>query len=331
MKIILRIIGIALAHKWYLIGAYFSLAGSAATYLLLPRYFGQAIDRVSEGLADGGTLAEGEIMTIGLIILGLSVIRGALSYFQTFLGEALSQLVAYDIRNKFYDHVQHLSFGFHDKHHTGNLMSRAITDVENIRMFINMGVVRTPYFLILFVVVAVVLMVMDWQLGLLSTSFLPFVAFNSGMVRLKMRLIWLRVQEKMADLNTVLQENLTGVRVVKAFAAEEHEETKYNARSADVASEMVDAEKLRASNTAFTTFTFYVSLALILWFGGWRVMNGAMSPGELAQFIFYMQILAMPVRMTGWLVNAYARAASAGQRLFEILDTQTQVKEKPDA
>ena len=189
-----------------------------------------------------------------------------MSFTQTYFGEVLSELVAYDLRNSFYDKVQHQSFGFHDRNHTGNLMSRAITDVENIRMFINMGLVRSPYFLFLFIAVAVILLTIDWRLGLLSTSFLPFVAINSGMVRLKMRLIWTRVQEKMAELNTVLQENLTGVRVVKAFAAETHEEVKYNTRNADVAAEMVEAEKLRASNTSFTTFTFYIALALILWF-----------------------------------------------------------------
>lgn len=200
------------------------MAGAVAAYLLLPAIFGNAIDKIYDIFKDGGVtdLPEGEILVIVLTILGLSIIRGVLSFWQTYLGEALSQYVAYDIRNSFYDHVQRMSFGFHDRHHTGNLMSRAITDVENIRMFINMGLVRTPYFLTLFIVVAIILLRLDWRLGLLSTSFLPFVAYNSAVVRLRMRAIWLSVQEKMAELNTVLQENLTGVRVVKAFAAEEY-------------------------------------------------------------------------------------------------------------
>ena len=331
MKIIFRIIGIALRHKWQLAGAYASTAGATAAYLLLPRYFGNAIDKVATAFQEGGSIDQDAIVTIVLIILGLSIIRGALSYGQTYLGEALSNYVSYDIRNSFYDHVQHLSFSFHDRHHTGNLMSRAITDVENIRMFINMGLIRTPYFASLFVIVAIILLRLDWRLGLLSTSFMPLVAFQSGVVRLKMRLIWLRIQERMADLNTILQENLTGVRVVKAFASEEYEERKFNATNLDVAVDMVEAEKLRASNTSFMLMTFLAALGMILWFGGWRVINGHMTPGELAQFIFYMQILALPVRMTGWLVNSYARAASAGQRLFEILDTESPVKELPGA
>ncbi len=333
MRVILRIIRIALRHKWRLIGAYASMAGAVAAYLLLPRLFKDAIDRIYIAFSEGGIseIPRDELIAISIAIVVLSIIRGVLSFLQTYLGEALSQLVAFDIRNRFYNHVQHMSFGFHDRHHTGNLMSRAITDVENIRMFINMGLVRMPYFMALFVIVGIILMWMDWRLGLLSTSFLPFVAYHSVVMRLKMRAIWLSVQEKMAELNTVLQENLTGVRVVKAFAAEKHEEERYSTRNASVAEDMVEAEKLRASNTSFMNFAFLVALALIIWFGGWRVVNGDMSLGELAAFVFYMQILSMPVRMTAWMVNAYARATSAGQRLFEILDTESPVQERPDA
>ena len=330
MNIILRIIGIALRHKWPLAAAYACMAGALAAYLLLPKLFGNAIDEIALVL-DDGEVSEGAILTIVLIILGLSVLRGVLSYGQTYLGEAVSQLVAYDIRNSFYNHVQHLSFGFHDRHHTGNLMSRAIIDVENIRMFINMGMVRAPYFISLFVIVGIILLRLDWRLGLLSTSFMPVVAFNSAVVRLKMRRIWLSVQEKMAEQNVVLQENLTGMRVVKAFAAEEHEEAKYDVRNLEVANESLAAERMRASSMSFMLFTFLVSMGLILWYGGTRVIDGHMTPGELAQFIFYMQILAMPVRMTGFLVNSYARAASAGERLFEVFDAKSPVQESASA
>ena len=329
MKIILRIIGIALNHKWLLIVAYATMAGATSAYLFIPRYIGEAVDKLDEAFRGSGAAVD--VVPIALVILTLYILRGVLSYFQTYMGEALSQYVAYDIRNRFYNHVQHLSFGFHDRHHTGNLMSRVITDVENIRMFINMGLVRTPYFAALFLIVAIILLRLDWRLGLLSVSFMPLVAFQSAVVRFKMRKIWLTIQEKMADLNTVLQENLTGMRVVKAFAAERHEERKFNSMNAEVAADMVEAERLRAGNMSFTLFSFQVALGLILWFGGWRVINGHMSLGELTEFIIYMQILAMPVRMTGWLVNSYARATSAGERLFEILDAESDVKELPDA
>jgi ATP-binding cassette subfamily B protein len=311
-----------------MVGAYTSMIGATVAYLFLPKFFGEAIDTV-KNMLEGGQLDNAAIFTIVGTIFVLSVIRGVLSFFQTYFGEAASQYVSYDLRNKLYDHIQHLPFGFHDKHHTGNLMSRAITDVENIRMFVNMGVVRTPYFIALFIVVAVILLRMDWKLGLVAVSFMPFVAIQSGFARLRMRRAWLIIQDMMAELNTVLQENLTGQRVVKAFASEDFENQKYNNQSREVSTSVIRAERLRVSNTAFTLFSFQIALALILWFGGSRVINGDMSIGELAAFVFYMQILAMPVRMSGMVVNSYARAASAGQRLFEILDLDAEQEEAP--
>ena len=311
-------------------GAYTSMIGATTAYLFLPKYFGEAIDRIKEML-DGGTVSASTILTIVGIIFVLSIIRGTLSFFQTYLGEAVSQFVSYELRNRFYDHVQRLSFGFHDRNHTGNLMSRAITDVENIRMFVNMGIVRTPYFALLFIVVAVILLRMDWKLGLVGISFMPFVAIQSGFARLRMRRAWLKIQDMMAELNTVLQENLTGMRVVKAFASEEFEQKKYNDKSRDVSKAVIVAERLRVSNSSFTLFSFQIALALILWFGGFRVINGDMTIGQLAAFVFYMQILAMPVRMSGMIVNAYARAASAGETLFGILDLKSEVEEPEEA
>ncbi|MCH8870099.1 MAG: ABC transporter ATP-binding protein [Chloroflexi bacterium] len=321
---------IAFRRKLLMAGAYASMIGATVAYLFLPKFFGQAIDTV-KAMLDGGEFSSATVLTIVGFIFVLSVIRGVLSFFQTYFGEAASQYVSYDLRNTLYDHLQHLGFGFHDTHHTGSLMSRAITDVENIRMFVNMGIVRTPYFIALFIVVAIILLRMDWRLGLVAVSFMPFVAIQSGFARLRMRKAWLVIQDMMAELNTVLQENLTGQRVVKAFASEEFEEQKYNDKSRDVSGAVIMAERLRVSNTAFTLFSFQVALALILWFGGSRVINGDMTIGQLAAFVFYMQILAMPVRMSGMIVNAYARAASAGQRLFEILDLEAEQEEAPGA
>ena len=306
------------------------MIGATAAYLVMPKLIGDAIDKVAEVFSTGD-ISQSDILVIVLIILALNLVRGVLTFGQNYLGESLSQLVAYDIRNDFYDHVQHLSFRFHDRQHTGSLMSKAITDVENIRMFINMGLVRTPYFLALFVIVAILLVRLDWRLGLISVSFMPIVAFHTSRVRLQMRMIWLSIQEKMAQLNAVLQENLTGMRVVKAFASEEYESGKFNSTNLEVAGESVQAERLRASSSSVVLFTFQVALALILWYGGTRVINGNMEYGELAQFIIYMQILAMPVRMAGFLVNSYARAVSAGERLFEIMDTESAVQESANA
>ena len=331
MHHILRIVRIALNYKYRLILAYVCTAGAMVAYVYLPRYFGDAIDAIAEPIQLNQQISESDVLQSVMIILLLGLVRGVLSYGQTYLAESLSQFVSYDLRNRFYDHVQHQSFAFHDSYHTGNLMSRAITDVENIRMFINMGLVRAPYFVGLFLIVAAILLTSDWKLGLLSISFMPIVALYTSSVRLKMRALWLQVQEKMAELSTILQENFSGMRVVKSFASESHEESKFAYKNREVQDIYVKAERLRASSTSFMLFSFLVAIGLILWYGGRQVINGSMTAGDLAEFIFYLQILAMPVRMAGWLVNSYARAASAGERMFEILDSESPVKETRNA
>ena len=135
----------------------------------------------------------------------------------------------------------------------------------------------------------------------------------------------------MADLSIVMNENFSGIKVVKAFGAQRYEETKFDSKSSEVAQVYVKAEQLRSSSLSFMLFTFLIAIALVLFFGGRFAIQGDLTPGELAQFVFYLQILAMPVRMAGWVVNSYARAASAGERLFEILDAKSNVTESDDS
>ena len=326
MIYIFRIIKIALVHKERLILAYLCTAGAVASYVVLPMIFGNVIDKVVDNLVSDSS-DYGYIYISAGIILGLSIIRGISSFFQTYMAETLSQDVSYDLRNQFYDHIQYQGFDFHDRYHTGNLMSRAITDIENIRMFINMGLVRSAYFVSLFIIVAIILVNLNWQLGLIGATFMPVVAIYTAKIRLKMRSLYLIVQEKMADLSIVMNENFSGIRVVKAFGAQNYEENKFDSKSLDVAKVFVKAEQLRSSSLSFMLFTFLIAISLVLFFGGRLAIQGDLTPGELAQFVFYLQILAMPVRMAGWVVNSYARAASAGERLFEILDSKSNVQD----
>lgn len=160
---------------------------------------------------------------------------------------------------------------------------------------------------------------------------MPVLAVLTIVLRLHLRKIWLRIQEDMADLSTVLQENMTGARVVKAFAAEDYEEKKYEDKNAAVSGDMVSAARLQALNTSIIMFFYLIVIGMILWIGGIRVIDGYLTPGELASFLFYMQVLSMPVRHAGMVVNSYARAFSAGQRLFEVLDYESDVQESPNA
>ena len=326
MHIFIRIISLTLNHRWLTIKALACVTGATAAYLFLPWLFGMAIDQTVKVIS-GNTSSTSAILQIAIVILILSLLRGLLTFGQTYYGEKLSQSVAYDLRNKFYNHVQNLSFEFHDTNHTGNLMSRAITDVEAFRMFIMAGLVRSPYYLILFIASSTILIWRDWRLGLVALLFMPALGTLTTILRLHLRRIWLRIQEDMAELSTVLQENMTGARVVKAFAAEEYEEAKYDHSSSAVSFDMIRAARLQALNTSIIVFIYLITIGLILWAGGLRVINGDITPGDLASFLFYMQILAMPVRQAGMVVNSYARAFSAGERLFEVLDYESHVRE----
>jgi ATP-binding cassette subfamily B protein len=330
MKIISKVLAVSLLHRWLLAGALLSMAGATAAYVTLPWLYGSAVDKIAK-LFESGETNDTAIIRIAVTILAVSAVRGALSFGQTYLAEALAQRVIYDLRNSFYDRVQNANFGFHDKHHTGNLMSRAITDIEAIGLFVNTGLVRAPYWLLLFTTTTVILLWRDWRLGLVSLGLMPLLAVVSAIARLHLRRIWLRVQEGMADLSTVLQENLTGVRVVKAFAAEEQEMANYDAKSKHVLGDMVRVARLQTMNTSFLAFVYLVTIGLILWYGGSRVIGEQITPGELAGFLFYMQLLAMPIRHTGVVVSNFARAISAGQRLFEVLEYESPIRESSNA
>ena len=173
------------------------------------------------------------LIWLALAVVLTSSIRGIFAYGQTYLGEALSQKVAYDLRNSFYDSLQRLSFAYHDRQHTGNLMSRATADVEGIRMFINVGLIRSVYTGILLITVSYLLLAMNWQLGVISLSFVPLVAIWTAKISRRLRNIWTRVQAETGQMTTVIQESLTGIKVVKAFGGEELEQWKFLQKNRD--------------------------------------------------------------------------------------------------
>ena len=330
MRLLVRILRFPWNHKRRLFAAYLFTAGATAAYVFLPELFGNTVDLVKDRIEAGG-VADSTILGICLLIIALGIVRGVFSFGQMYMGESLGQHVVYDLRNKFYDHVQHLGFSFHDSQHTGNLMSKAITDVEAIRMFVNLVVVRTPYFMVLFVVVVFLMMRIDWQLTLLSLTLLPVAMTVASLIRMRMRNAWLEAQEKFAILNTTLQENLTGARVVKAFASSDYEEEKFRVHNQAVADDMYKAMRLHAFNGSFVLFIFLMTLGIVLLFGGLGVIDGRMTLGEFTKFVLYLQILAQPFRMAGMIVNNLARAMSAATRIFEVLDAKSPVKDRPNA
>ena len=162
--------------------------------------------------------------------------------------------MAYDLRNEFYDHLQRMSFAFHDRQQTGNLMSKATTDMEGIRMFVQMGLIRAAFTVLLFVGVGSAMLLLNWQLALICLLFAPIVAWRSGRTMTEMRRAWLAVQTELGLMTTALQENLSGQRVVKAFAAEEHERGRFYHHAEKASLYSYHAAIHQASNSSMVTF-----------------------------------------------------------------------------
>ena len=339
MRVILRILRQVFGrYRLMVLGGYVSVVGAALFALAIPQVLGTSVNRMVES-------GEGDVSHLYLLALVLflaGTARGLFSFGQTYLGEAVAQRWAYDLRNAYFDRLQHLSFGFHDKQTTGALMSRATADVEGVRMFVNMGAIRAGFVLAMVGGIGVAMALTDLKLALVSLSFVPLLGWRAIATSVSLRRRWLRVQQLTADMITVLQENLSGIRVVKAFAAEEHEQGKFAAAAGRVAAETKEAQVLWAGNFSVMNFLFTAAIAAILWAGGSDVIDGravvggqtvytGLTPGDFTAFIFYMGLLTMPVRMMGWMVNSISRAASCGERLFAILDTRSPVEDRPDA
>ncbi len=311
--------------------AYVSVLGVTGFALMIPWLLGTAVDAILPVDGEVAPDATRQLLFLALAILAVNLGRGLFAFGQQYMGESIGQRVAYDLRNEFYNHLQRMSFAFHDKEQTGNLMSKATADVEGIRMFVQAGLVRAVYMVSLFIGVGTAMAFLSWKLALLCLLFAPVIMWRAGRIIIYLRRAWLDVQTEMGHMTTVLQENLSGQRVVKAFGAEEHERGKFNYRAGLVSGYSYRAAVLQASNTSLITIYYIGATVLVLWAGGREVIAGTLTGGELAQFVLYLGLLAMPVRMSAWVINSYSRAMSAGQRLFATLDAESPVQEKRDA
>jgi ATP-binding cassette subfamily B protein len=334
LGILWRIIRLAARYRLQLAVAVVAALGAAVFQLAIPKLLGQAVDHAVGLLgrdAVAPDLAREALLQAALVLLAVSVLRGLFTLVHNYSGEAIGHHLAYDLRLAFYDKLQTLSFSFHDRVHTGDLITRGMLDLEGVRMFMNTGVLRLVLLTVLIGVGAAMLLTSDLALGLLSLSFVPFVAWRSGTARLKLRALWLELQEKMAVIGRIMDENLTGIRVVRAFGAESYELGKFEAASND-AMALSDARiRTRVSSTSAMTFAYFAAMALVLWVGGTRVIEGTMTVGTLAEFLTFMTILQAPVRQLGLLVNSVARASTCGARLFAVLDLEPAIRDKPDA
>ena len=303
MPTIIRIIGLVLKkYKRRLAMGYVSVFGAALVALAVPRILGQSVDSVLRS----GEEDVDALWMLAFALLAAGFARGLFAFGQTYFAESTSQKVSYDIRNSFYNKLQHLSFAFHDRQNTGDLMSRATADVEGVRMFVNMGAVRFGFVVAMIVGIAVAMFLTDITLALVSLAFVPPLSWRAMDTSISLRERWMKVQRLTGEMVTTMQENLSGMRVVKAFSAEKYEQEKFEHRAELVREATYDAQRIWARNFSVMNFFFLGALAAILYVGGNQVIDGrvvdpftgqveytGLTPGDLTAFIFYMGLLTM--------------------------------------
>jgi ATP-binding cassette subfamily B protein len=271
------------------------------------------------------------VIVAAVVIIAASALRGLTGYGQRYFAEVAAQKITYNIRNTLYERLQRLSFAFHDQNQTGQLMSRATVDVEVIRMFFSQGFLGLAQIVFMVIGVGYMLLTMNWKLGLMTLGFVIPVSWLAATFGRRMRPVWMKVQALMGYMGDTLEESLSGISVVKAFSHQEEDGRKFEAQVAALYDEQMRAARMLSINMPTMIFLVSIPTVLILWYGGNQVVAGKMTIGEVTQFILLMSMMMMPIRRLGMMVNLFSRTSSAGQRILEILDTESEVKEKPDA
>ena len=305
--------------------AYAAMFFATLLNILIPQLLRGAVDRGLEQ-KDATVL----FMAAGAI-LAVAVVRGVAGFFQRYFGEWLSYRAAYDLRNDFYTSLQGLSFAFHDQAHTGDLMSRATGDITETERFVGIGLMELLASVLLMIGVVTAMLLMDLRLALLALIPLPLLLVSTVRFGMAVRPQSRHVQDQLGVLSTTMQESLTGIGVVKAFAREPYEFEKFDRDNSIWFRLREGLIRLWGNSWPFFTFLIAMSNFLLLLFGGPMVLNGQITVGVLFAMITYVLMLNGPAQRLGFLVNAAATADASASRVFEIMDTPNTVAERPDA
>lgn len=305
--------------------AYLAMLVATLLNLMVPQVIKRAID---DGLAADDPAA---LFIAGAIILGIAIVRAVVAFLQQYYGEWLTYRVAYDLRTQFYNAVQNLPFSFHDTSHTGDMMSRATSDITETERFVGIGLMGLTSTILLMVGVIVAMFIESPILTLIALG--PLLILIGSAIRFgnTVRPMFKSIQEQMGVLSANMQESMTGINVVKAFAREPHELEKFDKENNEWFVRRYSLIKTWADNWPFFTFLVALSIFLLLWFGGPMALDGTLTVGTLFALISYVLLLGAPVQRLGFLVNLAATAGASSGRVFEIIDTPKEIGEKEDA
>jgi ATP-binding cassette, subfamily B, multidrug efflux pump len=293
--------------------------------LATPLLIGRAID---EGI--GPRRLEVIFVVVGWLV-GLALARALFTFLQGYLAERASQGVAYDLRDALFERIERLSFSYYDRVQTGQLVTRLTSDVEQIRTFAGSGVVQLANAVVMLIGTTVVLLYLDWQLALVALAIVPIIAVLLVRFVGRIRPLFREVQQTLGRLNTVLQEDLLGMRVIRAFAREDYETARYTSVNDELLEKNLTTVRVFSNNFPFVFLFANLGTLAIIWFGGWQVIDGRLSVGDLVAFNTLLGFMLFPILTIGFLSASISRAGASSQRVFDVLDAPLDVKDAPDA
>lgn len=307
------------------LGALISLLIVNAANLYAPQLMGNLID---EGIQK---MDLPRIWTIAGLFVVVAVVRGLFNFVQAYWSEKTSQGIAYDLRNVIFEKLQKLSFSYHDKSQTGKLMTRMTSDVELVRTFVGQGLLQLVSAVVLLIGTLVILFSMNVVLTLIFLAMIPPIAGVFVLFVRKVMPLSRVIQQKLGNLNAVLQENLAGIRVVKAFAREDYEHDRFSEKNVDLMNENINLMKFFSTFFPLTFFVANLGVVGVIWVGGLQVVRGSMTLGELVAFTGYQGFFLMPIFMLGFIGGMLSRAEASAQRLFEVIDAESEIHDQPGA
>jgi ATP-binding cassette subfamily B protein len=303
-----------------LVLAALAMAGTVA----LPALTGRAIDEINHG--DRGALT-----TLALAMAGVGVLRLAFSVARRLVAGRVSLGVELDLRDGLYGHLQSLELAFFDSQQTGQLMSRATVDLQSVRFFLGYGLIFIAQSALTILLASAAMLATEPALGALALIPVPFVVLVAARYNRRSRPALQEVQQRIAELTADVEENVSGVRVVKAFAREERQLERFGGSVARVFEQSIRANRMRAFYNPFIGFLPQLGLAVILLVGGRQVVSGSLTLGEFTAFYAYVLMLIGPMRQLGIALGMSQRATASGNRLFELLDRRAELTGAPGA
>ncbi|MDZ8262071.1 ABC transporter ATP-binding protein [Nostoc sp. ChiQUE01b] len=312
-------------YRWTSLGALVSLLLLTIANAVTPQLFRWGID---EGIAPKNLQI---VLYSAAWMVVAAIARGVFNFGQSYLAEAVSQGVAYDLRNKIFSKIQNLSFSFHDQAQTSQLLTRVTSDIEQIRTFIGTSLIQVVGSIVTLVSISVLLLVMNWRLALITLTVVPMAAWLMARFINRNNKLFRQVQEQLSNLNAVLQENLLGIRVVKAFVRESTERSRYTTLNDGLLkANMKTISAIRDTFPLIFLLSNLVTLA-VFGYGGAQVIGNRFSIGELVAFNSYLALILQPILLIGFAAPAIAQAAASAERVYEVVDAEVEIRDRPGA